>query len=67
MMIVIRNDSINNIKYKFKSLMTPSKIGRRQASDVDFEDDSDDSIIILLLMRKIILTPMTPSKIGRMQ
>ena len=48
-------------------LMTPSKVGRSQASDVDFEDDSDDTIIILLLMRKIILTPMTPSKIDRMQ
>ena len=37
---------MSKIILKFKTLMTSSKIGRMQASDVDFEDEASIVMII---------------------
>ena len=56
-MALKNEDPQNQLCIKFKTLMTPSKIGRMQASDVDFENEA--SIVMkMFIMRTIILIPI---------
>ena len=56
-MALKNEDPQNQLSIKFKTLMTPSKIGRMQASDVDFENEA--SIVMKMFkMRTIILIPI---------